>query len=661
MAVTLSVTAFIADARIGATAEELDLATRRLAYATEAVLKHAPNAPDVIHDEAVSRLAGYLYDQPTLSGGPAFANAMRNSGAGTILLPYRVHGLGYADTVEETNQAVGSVGNPVTGLSILADVLTVTFADGTTQELTLPAGSGGMFNGVDQTARNNAAQALTTANAAQVDAAAAQTTADGNTATIAALPAVPDVPPVYTTGNNDIIPKAKITNAAPNEYLVISNSGNITGVTGTPGGGGGGGTGELETITRNRDARQTFNTTATVTVADLTITADNFATGEKWLILYHVNFSFGGSGSDTYAATATLKHGSGELDTSFVEDDISSGPGVTGGTASGAAILNLIGTPEDITVEVGWSGATNFRRIEAGTGLIAVKVSGIGGGIDDAAVQVLIDAHAADPNIHHLQGGTGLLNVVEGRLPAAPVAMRIAWSLPNAAITAATFGADSAQGSSDETVSPDYPQAFRDAGHDSAILVFWAATDSEPAELPLDTGDVGATSTALQIAGVDGNYWTTVDPVSRFFAGIPFSILFPGVVIASQPWVTEQIEAIPAPAGGGGVTKVGTWAAADTAANTWTSTGLTPSATATLIGVQFIDGTYTAGGLTDVDDWVVSWLDAERLRDGNSARVNVRPVNVSRVYAIDLSGGAVRIRGHAVAAGESLKVVVWTQ
>ena len=90
MAVTLTVAEFIADARIGATAEELALATRRVAYATEVVLRYAPVAPDVAHNEAVSRLAAYLYDSPTTAGGAAFANALRNSGASNILLPYRI-------------------------------------------------------------------------------------------------------------------------------------------------------------------------------------------------------------------------------------------------------------------------------------------------------------------------------------------------------------------------------------------------------------------------------------------------------------------------------------------------------------------------------------------------------------------------------------------
>ena len=187
MAVTLTVAQFISDARIGATAEELELATRRVAYATEAVMQHLGDAfngaPDVVVNEAVSRLAGYLYDAPTVAGGAAFANSMRNSGAGRILLPYRVHGLGHSDAVAEAQAAVGTDTNPVIGLAVAGDVLTVTFADGNTEELTLPA------SGVDQTARDAAAAAQADATTAQADAtsaladaATAQTDADANEA-----------------------------------------------------------------------------------------------------------------------------------------------------------------------------------------------------------------------------------------------------------------------------------------------------------------------------------------------------------------------------------------------------------------------------------------------------------------------------------------------
>ena len=124
-------------------------------------------------NEAASRLASYAYDSPTVSGGAGFANALRNSGAINILLPFKVHGLGYAGAVGAVDEAIGSVGNPVVGLSIAGDVLSVVFADGSIQLLTLPAGTGGMFDGVDQVARDSAADALTAAAAAQVDADAA--------------------------------------------------------------------------------------------------------------------------------------------------------------------------------------------------------------------------------------------------------------------------------------------------------------------------------------------------------------------------------------------------------------------------------------------------------------------------------------------------------
>ena len=402
MPISLTVAQFIADARIGATAAELDVATRRLAYAEAAITRYLgtsyATAPDAVLNEAATRLAAYQYDTPTVAGGAGFANALRNSGVTNILLPYRIHGLGYADAVERANEAVGTVGNPVTGLAISGDVLTVIFADGTTQDLTLPAGmgGGGTFNGVDQTARTDAANALTAA-------ADAQHTADTNRASLNALPGpptVPDVPDVYTRGNNEIIPKPKITNAAPNQYLVISNVGSIIGITGAPngggGGGGGGGSEALDTLIRLKDLRTRYNFGGAVVIDDLTITANNFAADEKWLILYHVNFTVGSSNSNSFRATATLKHGSGVLDTSYIEEEGLTGGVVTGGTATGIAVLNLIGAPEDITVEASWSSNINVRDVESGTTLLAIKLSGLASGsIDEGGVDNRIAALVA--------------------------------------------------------------------------------------------------------------------------------------------------------------------------------------------------------------------------------------------------------------------------
>ena len=227
MAVTITIADLIADLRLADTPAQQALAQRRLDYSTVAVTKYAPAAPDTVHNEAVSRLAAYLFDQPTVAGGAAFANALRNSGASNILLPYRVHSLGFSETVDAVNQAIGSVGNPVTGLAILGDQLTVTFADGSEQVLTLPAGTGGNFN-VDQSARDDAQAALDRANVGVADAAVAKDVADlastaaaENAATVAGL-AVPF--DWASLGNTDVIPLAKFGNNIRGHRVYISTA-----------------------------------------------------------------------------------------------------------------------------------------------------------------------------------------------------------------------------------------------------------------------------------------------------------------------------------------------------------------------------------------------------------------------------------------------------
>ena len=165
MAVTLTQAELSAALRLGTSAEEVAEATRLLTYATEAVTQHAADAPDAVQNEAAIRLAGYLFDQPFAGRGHGYANALRNSGAARILLPYRVHRAGSTnDAIAEAQAAVGSVGNPVTDVQIVAGQLVVSFADGTTESHDLPAGMGG---GDDQTARDAAAAAQATADTAQ--------------------------------------------------------------------------------------------------------------------------------------------------------------------------------------------------------------------------------------------------------------------------------------------------------------------------------------------------------------------------------------------------------------------------------------------------------------------------------------------------------------
>ena len=154
MAITISVVELLDALRLGSSAEELAQVTRLHGYATAAVSKHAPAAEDVVHNEAVVRLAAYLYDQPSTTRADGFSNALRSSGAARILLPYRIHRAGSTAEAVEVAMSTGSVGNPVTDVTVLANILTVSYADGTSASFTLAVGGGG--SGVDQTARDAA-------------------------------------------------------------------------------------------------------------------------------------------------------------------------------------------------------------------------------------------------------------------------------------------------------------------------------------------------------------------------------------------------------------------------------------------------------------------------------------------------------------------------
>ena len=98
MAVNITAADLAAALRVGSTAEETAEVTRLLSYCTAAILKYLgaayANTPEVIVNEAVVRLAGYSYDKPYAPRGAGYAKALSNSGAGAILLPYRVHRAG---------------------------------------------------------------------------------------------------------------------------------------------------------------------------------------------------------------------------------------------------------------------------------------------------------------------------------------------------------------------------------------------------------------------------------------------------------------------------------------------------------------------------------------------------------------------------------------
>ena len=184
MAISLTQVELSSAIRLGDSAEEVAESTRLLAYVTAAISTHLADAyedaPEAVVNEAGIRLAGYLFDQPNAGRGLSFANAGRNSGAWTMLLPYRVHRAGSTgEAVAAAQEAVGTTGNPVINVAVVGGNLVVTFDDGTTRDETLPGMTG---DGADQTARDAAAAAQSTGDGATTAAAAAQSDIDAHEA-----------------------------------------------------------------------------------------------------------------------------------------------------------------------------------------------------------------------------------------------------------------------------------------------------------------------------------------------------------------------------------------------------------------------------------------------------------------------------------------------
>ena len=149
MAITLTIAELVDELRVGSSPEELAKVTRLHGYASEAVIRHASGATDAAHNEAVVRLAAYLYDQPSVTRADGVSKALRSSGAARILLPYRLHRAGTTAEAVSVAEASGSAGNPVIDVSVIANTLTVTYSDGTSASFPLAVGGGDAQSIVD--------------------------------------------------------------------------------------------------------------------------------------------------------------------------------------------------------------------------------------------------------------------------------------------------------------------------------------------------------------------------------------------------------------------------------------------------------------------------------------------------------------------------------
>ena len=95
MAIDRTLAQLAADLRIGdgttePTGAVLAVLKRIAASAAARVTAYAPGAPTAISTEAYVRLCGWLFDSDPSGVNPGGSNAMRASGAASLLGPYRV-------------------------------------------------------------------------------------------------------------------------------------------------------------------------------------------------------------------------------------------------------------------------------------------------------------------------------------------------------------------------------------------------------------------------------------------------------------------------------------------------------------------------------------------------------------------------------------------
>ena len=116
MAVTITRAQLAARMRLGRTQIELDEVDHLLAEATAAVIRLAPDCPDVIHNMAVWRYASYSYDRPVCQlNQPALATSCGTAGPQAALLPYRNHRLGLSGDGEDEDATPADPGGGAIG------------------------------------------------------------------------------------------------------------------------------------------------------------------------------------------------------------------------------------------------------------------------------------------------------------------------------------------------------------------------------------------------------------------------------------------------------------------------------------------------------------------------------------------------------------------
>ena len=491
MALTLTQVELSAAIRLGDSTEETAEATRLLAYVTAAISRHLGDAyeaaPEAVVNEAGIRLAGYLFDQPNAGRGLSFANAGRNSGAWTILLPFRVHRAGSTDAaVAAAQEAVGTPGNQVTGVMVDSGYLVVTLADGSITRQALP----GMGGSEDRTARDAAA-------AAQSEIAAHELTLH-NTDTVARSTAV---------NARQIGEAAQATADAVRTELTTHEA--------TPHGGGGG------ADQTARDAAADAQVAADTAQSDLD--AHEGSTHNHDQIARDAAATAQGAAA-TAQADLDTHEGTPHNTDATARDAAAAAQGTADGAQTAAAAAQgAIAAHEraphntDGTARTAASAAQ--ARADDAFALANEKVDA--NGAATAAREITSDwAEEDNPDpipapklVNVIEAHEDIVNVLDGRLPGLPVAMRLGWS-QREEFLAADFArpsppiGGSIAGMSDGLAAPPFPPGL--ASDPTLFLGVWLAGDPDVVELSGGGVQFG-NQRSLAIDGDPGVYVVSTD------------------------------------------------------------------------------------------------------------------------------------------------------
>ena len=538
MAVVLTVEELKNALRLGNSTEETAEVTRLLAYSTEAVERHAPEATDTAASEAVIRLSGYLFDQPNAGRGLSFAHAGRNSGAWAVLLPYRIHRAGStSEAIAAAQQAVGTVGNPVVGVNVSGSDLVISFADGTTRTDPLPAGGGGgMFSGTDQTARDAAAAAQTTAGGATTAAAAAQSDIDAHEAN-------------HPSGGAGVDQTARDAAAAAQADLDTHEA--------TP----------HNTDQTARDAAATAQGAADGAAS----TADAVRTE---LTAHEATPHGGGSGADqtarNAAADAQVAADTAQSDLDAHEGSTHNHDQIARDAAADAqsAIDDHERAPHNTDGPARTAAAAAQDRADDAYTLADGKVDSSGAAA--AAREVVVDwAESDNPDpipapklVNVIEAHEDIVNVLDGRLPGLPVAMRLGWSQRDEFI-AFDFSrpsppiGGSSTGTSDGLAAPPFPPSID--SDPTLFLGIWLAGDPDIVAISGGGAQFGdarpLTLEGGKVGGTPGVYLVSTARL-RALEGTIFSVTITGPRLVTESDLADHTSDPDAhhtpPAGGGG-------------------------------------------------------------------------------------------------------------